>query len=78
MMRASIGKAVIEMAAPMNKVASNAVTVGANRPSIVISHGARRTAARKGAAIPEMETAAALLPWMRKWLRSKPSPTRNM
>ena len=60
MIRASMGKAVMEMAAPMNSMACQVTIPSPNRP-ISISHGVSATATRKGAAIPATETAAALL-----------------
>ena len=78
MIRASMGKAVIAMAAPMNSVASNCVTSAVNRPDIPRSQGAMATATRKGAAIPASETAAAPLALAPKPSRSNPSPTMNM
>ena len=78
MIRASIGKAVIAIAAPMNSVASNCVTVGVNNPPWFSSQGAIATATAKGAAMPASETAAAPRAPLRNSPRSKPSPTRNM
>ncbi len=78
MMRASMGKAVSAIAAPMNSVALNVVAFSEKRPGMVSSHGVSRIATPKGMAMPAIETAAALLAFALKWSRRKPRPTRNM
>ena len=78
MIRASMGKAVIAIAAPMNSVASNCVTSPVNRPGMPSSHGAIATATRNGAAMPARDTAAAPFALAPKPSRSNPSPTMNM
>ncbi len=61
MIRASIGKAVKAMQAPMNRVALACDMPGANRPGTLIRNGVISTAIRNGAAMPANETLAALL-----------------
>ena len=65
MMRANMGKAVIEMAAPMNSMACQVTIPLPNRPRLK-SQGAMATATRNGAAMPASDTAAALVAWARK------------
>ena len=60
MMRASMGKAVMEMAAPMNNMAWARVARSLNRPGVLSSHGVISTDSRNGAAVPAKDTAAAL------------------
>ena len=60
MIRASIGKAVIAMAAPRNIVASHWVAFGEKSPGIFISHGVSSAPRRNGTTMPAMETEAAL------------------
>ncbi len=78
MMRANIGKAVMAMHAPMNKIACGIGTLAANRPGVCSNHGVSTTASAKGAAMPESETAAALGAFDLKCETLKPSPTMNM
>ena len=78
MIRASIGKAVSAMQAPRNSVALPVPMFGANRPGTVSSIGVISAAIRKGAAMPEADTAIALFALDWKWSSRSVSPTRNM
>ena len=61
MMRASIGKAVSAMQAPMNSVALNWLMPGVNRPGTVSRNGVISTASRNGAAMPASRDARGAL-----------------
>lgn len=60
MMRASIGKAVIAIAAPRNSDASISLAFSENRPSTLINHGHMANASRNGTAMPASDTLIAL------------------
>jgi hypothetical protein len=77
MIRASIGKAVSAMQAPVNSVALVRPMFAANRPGTSSRNGVMTTAIANGAAMPETETAAAAR--LRAEVRGlNVSPTRNM
>ena len=78
MIRASMGKAVMAMAAPMKSVASSWLVFSAKSPGIFISHGASKAPRAKGTAIPAMETDAALRSLPRNRSIRNSAPTRNM
>ena len=60
MIRASIGNAVIAMAAPRNRATSRKRALSANNPGTCCSHGASAKASRNGTAMPAHDTAIAL------------------
>ena len=60
MIRANIGNAVIDIAAPRNSIASNSVAFSENNPGILTKPIANNAPRMNGAAIPAKETAAAL------------------
>jgi hypothetical protein len=78
MMRASMGKAVMDMLAPMKRTACQGVTVAAKRAPSPWSHTASRPPRAKGVTMPARETLAALR--TRRLIKetSKSSPTVNM
>ena len=78
MIRASMGKAVSAMQAPMNRVALAWLMPSANRPGTVSSQGVIRMAIRNGAAMPEKDTAMALLALDLKRSARNVVPTMNM
>lgn len=60
MMRASIGKAVMAMAAPRNSEASISLAFSENRPCTLINHGHSANANANGTAMPANDTLMAL------------------
>jgi hypothetical protein len=66
-MRASIGKAVRAMHAPMNRVAAPGVIEGENSPGTFSRNGVMIAAMANGAAMPANETLIALLALALKW-----------
>ena len=78
MILASIGNAVIDIAAPRKSMASSDVAVAANRPGVRMSQSANKEPRMNGATIPEMDTAAALRNREVNRLISNSVPTRNM
>ncbi len=78
MMRASIGKAVRAIQAPRNRVALAWEIPLANRPGTFSRKGVIATATRKGATMPDKDTAKALLAFDLKWPAWKLVPTINM
>ena len=78
MMRASMGKAVIDMAAPMNSIASQPLIPGAKSGKRSASSQAMPQPRRKGVRMPAQETAMALRTRWRMSPRSNSRPTRNM
>lgn len=78
MIRASIGKAVMAMAAPRNIEASDSLAVGAKSPGTVCSQGPSAKASTKGTSTPAIETDTALRARLRKWSARNSVPTRNM
>ena len=78
MIRASIGKAVIDIAAPMKSAASPMETFSAKR--FVSPWNAQAIAAPRanGVRIPAHETVTALFARVRRSSTSKSRPTRNM
>ena len=78
MIRASMGKAVMEMAAPRNSPASLNRDWPAKRAGRCISHGAIAKARPNGTAMPATEISSALRYCVRKWSLRNSVPTRNM
>ncbi len=78
MIRANMGNAVIDIAAPRNSIASNNVAFSENNPGIFTKPIASNAPSTNGAAIPAKETAAALRARARKVAMSNSTPTRNM
>ena len=78
MMRASMGKAVMDMAAPRNRMASNCVALSEKRPGTPISQRARPEPNAKGASMPDTLTTTALRTRLAKRSRLNSTPTRNM
>ena len=60
MMRASIGKAVMAMAAPRKSEASSSLALAEKRPGTSCSQGTSRKASAKGTAMPATDTDTAL------------------
>ncbi len=60
MMRASIGNAVIAIAAPRNNATSRKRVLSENSPGTCCSQGASANASRNGTAMPAQDTAIAL------------------
>ena len=77
-MRASVGNAVMDMAAPRYSAAAPGVTWGANRSASPRSVRAATAPSASGAAIPAPETREAwrTRPRSSRWLNSM--PTMNM
>ena len=78
MMRASMGNAVIDIAAPMNNMPSALDTSGAKRSKRCPNTAARRPPSTKGAAMPAIDTATAERTRWRMRPISSSIPTRNM
>ena len=78
MMRASIGKAVIAIAAPMKGIAWIPVTPATKNPPRSKSSQARPHPSTKGTKIPEAEIASALRSRVRTRSTRNSSPTVNM
>ncbi len=78
MMRASIGKAVSAMHAPMNKVALPWLSPSVKSPGTSSRNGVINAANRKGATMPAADTPIALFAFDWKWSRRSVVPTRNM
>ncbi len=78
MMRASIGKAVIDMAAPMNRMASRLDVFSANSCGSSAMKYAKVPPSRKGAMMPAAEMLAALFRRLRIISTSNSTPIRNM
>ena len=78
MIRASIGKAVKAMQAPMNSVALARLMPTANRPGTLSRNGVIRVAIRNGATMPANDTLIALLALALKCPASNVAPTMNM
>ena len=75
MMRASTGKAVIDIATPMNRAKATNGLSGPTRPKI--GSAASRPSAI-GTNTPAFDTATACVTRPRSWVGSSSSPTRNM
>ena len=78
MIRASIGKAVIDIAEPMKSAASQTFTSGAKSGKRSIRPQARRAPRVNGVAMPAQETKTALFIRLRMSSRSNSRPIRNM
>ena len=78
MIRASIGNAVIDIAAPMKSAASPTETFSANRAVSPWTPQAMSAPRLKGVRIPAHETVTALRARFLRSSTSKSRPTRNM
>ena len=78
MMRASTGKAVMAMAAPRKRIASNVRVFSEKSPGTLTSHSASAVPMMKGTSIPARDTETALRMRLRKSSVLNSTPTRNM
>ena len=78
MMRASIGNAVIDIAAPRKSIASAVVTRSEKRPGMRVKAIARPEPSANGSSMPDSDTLSALRSRLRKSSVLNSTPTRNM
>ena len=78
MMRASMGNAVMDIAAPRNSIASNLVARSEKRPGVLKTASARAAPRTIGTTMPAAEIEAALRARATKACVLNSTPTRNI